>query len=210
MDVKINNPLDKVLDNEAKVKILRFLIKTNAQWNGRQIAKEVGVTPATAHKALQGLHKEGVLVLRNVGKTHLYNLNSAHYVVSGLLKPLFAKEDKVLGDIVAMIKKGIVSSSLKGNIISVVLFGSVNLRKDHPASDIDLAVVVPDKESLRKVEGLFEDIDKKISAEFGNMVSPYINTEAEFKAKHKKRLDVIKNILKANTLIYGEEIEKIL
>ena len=42
------------------------------------------------------------------------------------------------------------------------------------------------------------------------MVSPYINTEAEFKAKHKKRLDVIKNILKANTLIYGEEIEKIL
>lgn len=206
--MKISNPLDKIFGNEAKIKILRFLIKTGAQWNGRQIAKEVGVTPATSHKALHGLYKEGVLLLQNVGKTHLYSLNN-NYLVSGLLNPLFAKEDRVLSDIVAMIKKSIISSSLKENIVSVVLFGSVNLRKDSPKSDIDLAVVVKDKESLRKAENLFEGIDKIISAEFGNTVSPYINTVAGFKAKHKKGLDIIKNILKSNTLIYGRGIEKI-
>jgi len=207
--MKISNPLDRILDNEAKIKILRFLIKTGAQWNGRQIAKGVGVTPATSHKALHGLYKEGVLILQNVGKTHLYSLNSDNYVVSDLLNPLFAKEDRVLSDIVAMIKKSIISSSLKENIVSVVLFGSVNLRKDGPKSDIDLAVLVKDKESLRKAENLFEGIDKKISAEFGNTVSPYINSVAGFKTKRKKGLDIIKNILKSNTLIYGKEIEKI-
>lgn len=207
--MKISNPLDRILDNEAKIKILRFLIKTGAQWNGRQIAKEVGVTPATSHKALHGLYKEGVLLLQNVGKTHLYSLNSNNYLVSGLLNPLFTKEDRVLSDIVAMIKKNIISSILKENIVSVVLFGSVNLRKDSPKSDIDLAVVVKDKENLRKAENLFKEIDKKISAEFGNTVSPYINTVAGFRVKHKKRLDIIKNILKSNTLIYGKEIEKI-
>ncbi|MDP2904924.1 MAG: helix-turn-helix domain-containing protein [Candidatus Omnitrophota bacterium] len=208
--MKITDPLDKILDNEAKVRILRFLIRTDAQWNGRQIAREVGVTPATAHKALQGLHREGVLLLQNAGKTHLYSLNSGNYVVSDLLRPLFNREDKVLSGIVSIIKKSIISSAIKNNIISVVLFGSVNLRKDSPESDIDLAVIAGDRESLRKIESLFEGIDKKISAEFGNTVSTYFNTAAEFKAKREKGLDIIKNILKSNTLIYGKEIEGVL
>lgn len=208
--MKISSPLDKILDNEAKVKILRFLIKTNAQWNGRQIAKEVGVTPATAHKALHGLHKAGVAILRNVGKTHIYNLNNNNYLVSDLLKPLFAKEDKVLSNIIAIIKRKISASDIKKDIVSVALFGSVKLRKDRPTSDIDLAVIVRDKEAKKEAENLFEKIDKRVSLEFGNTISPYINTKAEFRAKHQKGLGIIKNILKANKLVHGKEIETIL
>jgi len=208
--MKISRPLDKILDNEAKIKILRFLIKTNAQWNGRQIAKEIGVTPATAHKALHSLYKEGVLVLRNVGKTHIYSLKEDNYLVSGLLRPLFAKEDKVLKKIIEIIRRKINSSDIKKSIISVVLFGSVNLRTDRPASDIDLAVIIKDKNKRREVDILFEDIDKKISSEFGNTVSPYVNTEAELKSKYKKGLEVVKDILKSKKFIYGKKIETIL
>jgi len=207
--MKINNPLDKILGNEVKIKILRFFIKTGAKWNGRQIAKEIGVTPATSHKALQGLYKEGVLSLENIGKTHLYNLNSENYVVSSLLEPLFDKEGKILNNIIAIIKKNIISAGLREHIVSIVLFGSVSLRKDTSKSDIDLAVIVRDQKSLRAVEALFEKVDHKISAEFGNVISAYINTTAEFKAKHKEGLDIVNNILKANTLIYGRQIEKI-
>ena len=99
--MKISSPLDKILNNETKVKILRFLFKTNAEWNGRQIAKEIGVTPATTHKALQSLHKEGVFLLRNIGKTHVYTLRHNNFTVSNMLKPLFAKEEKVLDNILA-------------------------------------------------------------------------------------------------------------
>ena len=207
--MKINSPLDKILDNEAKVKILRFLIKTKAEWNGRQIAKEVGVTPATAHKALYGLYGEGVLLLRNVGKTHIYSLKKDNYLVSNLLEPLFAKEDRMFNNIIEIIRKKISASSIKKAITSVALFGSVNLRTERPTSDIDLAVLIKDAGSKQKVSILFEDIDKKVSKEFGNTISPYINTEAEFKVKCKKGLGVIKNILKSSRLIYGKELKHI-
>jgi len=205
--MKIYNPLDKIIDNEAKVKILRFLIKTSAQWNGRQIAKEVGVTPATAHKALRSLHKEGVVMLRNVGKTHIYNLNN-NYLIKDLLKPLFAKESEVLNRILAVIKRKIVASDIKKYIVSVVLFGSVKSHKDRPTSDIDL--VIRDKGKKEEVEKLFEKIDEDVSLEFGNTISPYINAEAEFRTKYKKGFGVIKNILKANELVYGKGIETVL
>ena len=208
--MKINDSLDKILDNEAKVRILRFLIKTTGQWNGRQIAKEIGVTPATAHKALQGLYKEGVLILRNVGKTHLYNLNEGTYLVSDLLQPLFAKEDKVLNSIVETIRKKIGASNIRRDIVSVSLFGSVSLAKERPTSDIDLAVIIRHGKSRQKAESLFEEIDKEISTKFGNTISPYINTEAEFRVKHKKKLAVIKNILLNNKRIYGKEIKETL
>lgn len=208
--MKINKPLDKILDNETKVKILRFLIKTKAEWNGRQIAKEVGVTPATAHKALQGLYGEGLLLLRNVGKTHIYSLKKDNYLVLNLLEPLFTNEEKVFNNIIKIIRKRINSSSIKKAITSVTLFGSVNLRKEHPTSDIDLAVIISDASNKQKVTELFEDIDKRISKEFGNTLSPYINTEAEFKSKHKKGLGVIKNILKSSRIIYGRKLEEIL
>ncbi len=208
--MKITSPLDKILNNETKIKILRFLFKTNAEWNGRQIAKEIGVTPATIHKALRSLNKEGVLLLRNIGKTHVYTLRHNNFTVSNMLKPLFAKEEKVLDSIFSIIRRKISTSNIKKGVVSVILFGSVNLGKEHPTSDIDIMVIVTDTKIKQKAELLFEDIDKKVSQEFGNTISAYINTVLEFKSKYKKGLAVIKNISKSNKLIYGKPPERIL
>jgi predicted nucleotidyltransferase/biotin operon repressor len=207
--MKLTNPLDKILNNETKVKILRFLFKTKAEWNGRQIARELGVTPATTHKALQSLNKEGVLLLRNIGKTHVYTLKRNNFTVSNMLKPLFAKEEKILDSIFSIIRRKISASSIKKGIVSVVLFGSVNLHKERSTSDIDIAVIVKDLKTKQATELLFEDIDKRISEEFGNTISAYINTVLEFKSKYKKGLAVIKNIIKSNKLIYGKLPERI-
>lgn len=208
--MKFTRPLDDILNTEAKVRILRFLCRTGAEWNGSQIAREIGVTPAAAHTALRTLYKEGLLQLRNMGKTHVYSLKDDNFIVSGLLKPLFAKEDKALDTIIGIIKRGVSSSRMKKDITSVALFGSVNIHQDRPTSDIDIAVVINNSKSKPAVEHFFEDIDSRISKKFGNTLSPYINTHAEFKAKHKKGLGVIKNILKSYTLIYGERLESLL
>jgi len=208
--MKITKPLDGILNTEAKTKILRFLCRTGAEWNGSQIAKEIGMTPAASHSALNELVKEGIILMRNMGNTHVYNLREDNYIVSDLLKPLFLKEDKALSIIISIIKRNLTSSKIKGKILNVSLFGSVNTRQDHPTSDIDLAIIVSDAKIKSKVEKLFEKIDREVSAKFGNTISPYINTPSEFKAKHKKKLEVIRNILKSPTLIYGERIGKIL
>jgi predicted nucleotidyltransferase/biotin operon repressor len=208
--VKIHIPLDKILDSEPKVRILRFLFKTNAEWNGRQIAKEAGISPATAHKALQGLNKEGVLVLRNVGKTHIYALDNESFVVSKMLKPLFVSENKVLDYIFGIIRHRVIRSKIKKNIISIALFGSVSAHKDHPASDVDLIVIINDSKNKAQAEILFEEIDKRVSREFGNAVSAYINNKKEFKENYKKNLPVTLNIAKTHKLVYGLPLEKLL
>ena len=208
--MKITNPLNTILDNQTQIKILRFLCRTGAQWNGRQIAKEVGVTPTTAHKALHSLNKEGILLLSNVGKTHVYTLNEDQMIVSDILKPLFAKEGQVLNNAVDMIKRKVTSSKIKKDIVSVALFGSVNAKRDHAGSDIDLVVLMKNQGSKAGAEHLFEEIDKKISKQFGNTVAPYINTLSEFRAKHNQGLGVIKNILKGYTMIYGKDLKGIL
>ena len=208
--MKITNPLDNILNNETKVKILRFLFRTGAEWNGRQIAKEIKMTPATTHKALHSLYDEGVLLLNNIGRTHVYKLNKPSVLVSGMLKPLFAKEDEILDNIIATIKRKVSASKIKNEITSIALFGSVNTRKDHPSSDIDIAVIVENVKAKKKVERMFEEIDKKISRKLGNMLSLYINTVGEFKAKNRKGLKVIKNILKSHNLIYGKRLESLL
>ena len=208
--MKITNPLDKILDNESKIKALRFLFKTNAEWNGRQIAKEIAVSPATTHKALRELNKEGVLLLRNMGKTHVYTLNQGNFTVANMLKPLFVSEDRLMGYILRIIRKKIAASTIKNDISSVALFGSVSERRDNAASDIDLIVIVKDIKTKTAAELLFEEIDKRISKEFGNTVSAYINSEVEFRAKYKKGVTITRNIIRENHLIYGESIERLL
>lgn len=208
--MKITNPLDKILDNGSKIKVLRFLFKTNAEWNGRQIAKEIGVSPATTHKALRELNKEGVLLLHNIGKTHVYTLNQGNFAVVNMLKPLFVSEDKIIAYILGIIRKKAAASSIKNGIFSVALFGSVNTRKDNAASDIDLIVIVRDIKIKAAAKLLFEEIDKMISKKFGNTVSAYINTETEFRSKYKKGVAIVHSIIKENRLIYGESIEGLL
>ena len=208
--MRITKPLDRILNTETKTKILRFLCRTGAEWNGSQIAKEIGITPAASLSALKELSNEGIVSMHNAGNTRVYKLNEDNFVVSDLLRPLFLKEDEALRTIIATIKRGLSSSGLRSKIISVALFGSVHVRQDHAASDIDLAVIVSDTLAKAKAEKVFEHIDKKVSKKFGNTVNPYINTKAEFKAKYEKKLDVIKSILRSYALICGERLEKIL
>jgi predicted nucleotidyltransferase len=208
--MKLTKPLDDILNTEAKTKILRFLCRTGAEWNGSQIAREIRLTPAAAHNALRALQKEGVLTLRNMGKTHVYSLKEDSFLVSNLLKPLFMKEDKILHTIIGLIKHKISGFKARKDITSVALFGSVNVRQERAASDIDLVVIVENARIRSAIERLFGELDEKISKEFGKTLSPYVNTRVEFKAKHKKGLAVIKNILKSHNLIFGKRLESLL
>jgi hypothetical protein len=60
------------------------------------------------------------------------------------------------------------------------------------------------------IERLLEEVGVKISKEFGNTISPYINTRVEFKVKHQRGLAVVNNILKSHRLIYGKRLENLL
>lgn len=207
--MRVHNPLDKILNNELKIKILRFLCKTEAEWSGRQIAQEVKVSPAACHKALRELNNEKALLLRGVGKSYLYRLNRENFIVLELLKPLFEKESKIPDEVYKAIVENISSFVIK-SIISIAVFGSIKKRKERPTSDIDLLVLVKNPKDKRKVEEDFGGVNEKIVGRFGNTISAYIQNIEEFKSKYRKGLALIKNILKSHRLLFGKPLEELL
>jgi len=207
--MRVHNPLDKILNNEVKVKILRFLCKTEAEWSGRQIAQEIKVSPAACHKALRELNNERALLLRSIGRSYLYRLNKENLIISELLKPLYERESKIPDNVYRAIVRNISSLVIK-DIVSIVVFGSIKKGKERPTSDIDLLVLVRNSEDKRKVEEDFGKVNEKIVGKFGNTISSYIQSIKEFKLKYKKGLALVKNILKSHRLLFGKPLEELL
>ena len=207
--MRVHNPLDKILNSEVKVKILRFLCKTEAEWSGRQIAREIKVSPAACHNALRQLNNERALLLRSVGKSYLYRLNKENILVSELLKPLYKRENKIPDEVDEAIV-GNVSFSVINDIVSIAVFGSIERKKERPTSDIDLLVLVRNPGNKKKIEKDFGKVNEKIVDRFGNTVSAYIQTVKEFQLKYKKGLAVVKNILKFHRLLFGKSLKELL
>ncbi|HLD69868.1 MAG TPA: nucleotidyltransferase domain-containing protein [Candidatus Omnitrophota bacterium] len=208
--MQLNRPLDKILNNEVKVRALRIFCQNAGEMSGRQIAKIVGVTPKTAHEILQDLLREGILIMQAVGKTYLFRLNEDRAIVQEALKPLFLLEKTLSEGLFDLIRGAIKKSALKDDILSVALFGSVQTKTERAASDVDLLVVVKTAEFKKKTEALFSEIDRQTSLKWGNLISPYVNSLAELKCNAKKKTGVIPRILKSYQLIYGERLEKLL
>ena len=208
--MRINRPLDKIVNSEIKVRALRFFCRTGGDVSGRQMAKMIGVTPKTAHEVLQDLLREDVLSMRSVGRTYLFSIREDRKIVTDVLRPLFAAEDALIGDLLDNISRRIKKSSLKEGILSVALFGSIQTKTERAASDVDLVVVVKKAANKKKVEDLFSEIDQELSSSWGNLISPYINSLAEFKKKSKSTVGIIQNILKSYRLVYGVRLERLL
>jgi len=208
--MRLNKPLDKILNNEVKIRALRILCQNADEVSGRQMAKMTGVTPKTAHEILQDLLREGVLIMRAVGKTHLFRLNEDRSIVREVLRPLFLWEKTLSDRLFDIIRGAIKKSALKDDILSVALFGSVHAKTERATSDVDLFVVIRTVELNKKIETLFAGIDEQLVPQWGNLISPYINSVAEFKANAKKKTGPVPQILKSYQLIYGDRLEKLL
>jgi len=207
--MRIHQPLNKILNNETKVKVLRFLYSNDIEWSGRRIAREIQISPATCHKALQELYLEGIVLLRNVGKTYLYQFNHENYVAKELLHPLFKKEERLL-KVISRLLRDEFSEKVKERIVSIALFGSVEKREDRPDSDIDLLVLVPRAKDKEKLERAFDNLNEKTVRLFGKVVSPYIESVSEFRRKYRQGLPVVREIVQYHKLISGKSLREVI
>ena len=207
--MRIHEPLDRILSSETKVRILRFLYRNGVEWSGRQIAREIHVSPATCHRALQELHSERVLLLRNVGKTYLYQLNWENYVTKELLDPLFKKEAG-LPKIITRLLKDELSDKTKDKVVSMALFGSVEKREERAESDIDLLVLTKDGSDKDKIGKAFTNVNEKTMKLFGRVVSPYVESVSGFGRKYRSGLPLIKDIIHSHRLISGKPLREVI
>ncbi|MFZ3063590.1 MAG: nucleotidyltransferase domain-containing protein [Actinomycetota bacterium] len=203
--MKYTNPLDDILGQKSKVKILRYLSKDNTEASGRQIAADVKMSPTVCHRALNELVSQGIISTRRTGNIHLFRLNMDNYMVEKMLLPLFKKESGMM----RMLAKE-VSKEIREDVISIILFGSLARRAEEPYSDIDLLVVAQNAESKEKLKTFFSKRQDDFIRRFGNVLSPYIITRTDFKRRYQKNDPLIREAVKTGQLFFGKRVSEVL
>lgn len=199
-------PLDAILGHISKVKILRFLIRSQAELNGREIAKAVGVSHVRCHTALQELSTHGFITMRRVGRSVLYRLESENILVERLLKPLFDNESRILDDFL----KILLGELSLPKPVSIALFGSIVKGKMRPDSDIDILVVVPNEKDIRQARRDVDRAEEKIVKIFGNRLASIIIKENIFQKRYRKKEALLVEIVKTGKVIYGKPLSELL
>ncbi|MDO8674756.1 MAG: nucleotidyltransferase domain-containing protein [Candidatus Omnitrophota bacterium] len=203
--MRFNKPLNHILDSQTKTICLRLLCNHPTEINGRQLSKIVKLSPTTVHKAMKELANEQIIILKNYGNSHVYELNKDNRIVAEILKPMFNKEKILLDSFIKNIVRGIKRSGFINSIFSIVLFGSVQKGTEKPGSDIDLCVVVKEQKDKKRVENLIFNMNSGLMIPLGMGIEPYVKTISEF--KKDKGLGVIKSILKSHRIVWGERLE---
>lgn len=206
--MKIHDKLDEILKHGSKIKILRFLFAEKDEHTGRAVAKGIKMSPSSAYNTLQVMKKEGLISAKKKGNAILYRLQENNYAVKKLLAPLFEKEKAVYDDVALFIRKSLMKH--KSEVISIAIFGSIARKEETSGSDIDLLVIVENKNGKIKINKAIDELSAAIAKSFSAALSPYILTRLEIRQKYHKKQPVIISILENNRLIYGEPIERIL
>ena len=196
------------MNHEAKVKILRILYKYDTAWTGRELAKEVSVSPTTAHKLLKALVNEDVVEVSSIGRSYAYKLNNKNYVVKNLLRPFFEKEKDILNVVISLIKNALLKSKVK--LISAAIFGSIAQRADTERSDIDLLIILDNLKSKDRVRDKIDKISNTVAQNFHTAISPLILSAGQFIKKYKEKTPLIREILKSYILIMGKPLERVI
>ena len=199
-----------LLSQKSPALVLRFLWKSRAEWSGREIARQTGLSAPACHQALKQLDARGLALFRRVSNVHLYKINSDNYLVKNVFIPLFQTEDELPGQVLKAINKFLAARTENKKILSAVIFGSMATGHERLNSDLDLLIVTQDVASATDLEDHIQDLRTLIYKQFSIPLSPYIQPLAEIKAKHKHKLPLILKILKEGQGIYGKDLKELL
>lgn len=190
--MKFHISLLDVLTSKGKIKIIKFLLNHEAFMSEREIASVLNVSHMSVNRTMRELGELNFVNFVTIGKAHLWRVNRKSYAfrvlselfkgVSGIKEPL---ED---------LKKILLNNLPKTLIKKVVLFGSIAKASERSNSDIDVFVLVKDKESKKKLESQIDKLSNICFEAYGNRLAPYILTEQEI--EQKKNLKIVSEINK--------------
>lgn len=201
----LDKSLDNILGQSSKVKILRFLVKSQAQLNGREIAKNVGLSHVKVHTALKDLTTHGIVNMRAVGNSLMYWLNEEHFLVKEIIRPAFEKERGIFQHIARLILK----TANPPRPLSIILFGSFVKGNALADSDIDVVIVYPQAKNKSLIAKELSEAEKKVTLLFGNRLSYVSLALDEFQKKLNKKDAFINEIVRTGKVIYGQNISKL-
>lgn len=196
--------MDNFLGQKTELAVLRYLVIDREEAGVREIARGVKIGPPNVLRALKVLEGNDILVKKNVGRSVLYRLNTGHYLVEKVIRPLFVNEKNITDELSRFVMKNI-----KFPVESAVLFGSIARGREKDGSDIDVLFIVPNSESVDRITDELLEFNNKAIKYFGNYFSPLVMRRKDFLQKHKAGDQLIENIIRDGLVIGGKLISEI-
>jgi predicted nucleotidyltransferase len=189
-----------VMSSKTKLRIIGFLIRHEALMSEREIAAVSGVSHMSVNRIMRELAEMNFVHILRAGRSNLWRVNRNSYVFHILSdKYLTLMDSKApLEDL----KNTILGNLPLSLVAKVILFGSIASNADKFNSDIDLFIQVKDKDEKQQIELATEKLATLCLERFGNVLSPYILTKEELKAR--TGLKLISNI-KEGIILYPRE-----
>lgn len=171
----------ELLKSEAKLKVIKFLLRHEAAMSEREIASVLRISHMSVNRTMQELADLNLVHYAVVGKAHLWKVNHNSYAYRMFDKLI--KNMEVWIDPLTELKQIILRKLPLKRIERVVIFGSISKNAEKPDSDIDVFILTRDAQSQKKVEEVVEDLSNECLETFGNRLSPYILTEQQYNRK---------------------------
>lgn len=203
--MRFKHPLDTILGQRSKIRILRLISFEQGQLTVREIARRINLTVPNVSRALKELEIEGIVISQQTGKSTPYSLNKKHYLANNVILPMFKKEMNSKKELVKFLKR-----KLSQPIESFILFGSLARKQEEAISDIDMLFVIADKFDKKLIEKEILAQNADIIYCFGNSISPIVMTISEFLSKTKKKDPLLSEILKEGEVLDGKIISQLL
>jgi predicted nucleotidyltransferase len=156
----------------------------------REIASILKVSHMSINRTMRELADLNFVNFITVGKAHLWKVNQKSYAyktLSELIKGVSDIKEPIEG-----LKKTILKELPKSLVKRIMLFGSIAKGMEEVNSDIDIFILVKDKQSKGKIESSVEKLSNICFDIYGNRLAPYVLTEQEI--KQKKNLKIISEI----------------
>lgn len=174
--------------------LAHFMENPNTSFHIKQLARELGVSPASVSSAVKSFEKDGLLSKEEKGLAHIYRLNPDNSMVAPLKKAygiafVLSSEprEKFL--------------EIDPNIISLALFGSYADGSFDEKSDVDFLIVTPTKKEMliKAVKRLEEELQKEVSISVFKL--------SEWRTMAKKGDAFYKRIVENHILLYGSGLK---
>lgn len=204
----IEIPLNIILNTSTKLKILRLLFSHTADFriSGREIARRINMSAPATHAALKDLFNQDILKIEIIGKQHIYSLNSKNRIVKDILEPSFKKELSLQDDIKHFLLRKFNEAGITRKIESLILYGSLQRAKTIDTSDVDIAVIVKDKEDPQEIEDkIIGDISKQFKEYFGLNLDAYVKAKTDFINRIEKKLSPVASLMESYSVFFGKD-----
>jgi len=202
--VNFSAPADVVL-SDTKEQILRALQTAKTPLSIRQLARVTNISHVRAQEIVNHFADRGLILIDQVGRSHLCTLNRTHITASPIIELL--NLDTI---IVQVIKTEITKWRIKP--VSATLFGSAARGGGSSKSDIDIFTIRPEKadtESKDWASQLFES-GEKIRLATGNDVSWFDLNLRELAQAKRSREPLLQRVRKDGVHLAGKGFEELL